>query len=100
MSGNPAEASPLQDIERRVQARAKDTPLDMAGAGGKAKLRALIAEEVSAWSDAYNAGSGRSTSPTRIWSPSGPTATWPATALSNPRQPRAARPPRTEGAGS
>jgi hypothetical protein len=28
----------------------------MAGDGGKAKLRALIAEEVPAWSDAYKRG--------------------------------------------
>jgi len=50
------EASPLQDIERRVQARAKDTALDMAGEGSKAKLRALIADEVAAWSDGYKRG--------------------------------------------
>lgn len=50
------EASPLQDIERRVQARAKDTSLDLAGEGGQAKLRSLIAEEVAAWSDAYKRG--------------------------------------------
>ena len=53
---SPVEASPLQDIERRVQARAKDTSLDMAGVDGKTKLRSLIAEEVIAWSDAYKRG--------------------------------------------
>ncbi len=48
--------SPLQEIERRVQLRAKDTALDMAGEGGKAKLRSLIADEVAAWSDGYKRG--------------------------------------------
>ena len=56
MTGWPGESSPLQDIERRVQARAKDTSLDLAGDGGQAKLRALIADEVAAWSDAYKRG--------------------------------------------
>ena len=57
MSGSWAvEASPLQDIERRVQLRAKETSLDMAGDDGQAKLRALIATEVAAWSDAYKRG--------------------------------------------
>ena len=56
VSERPVEASPLQDIERRVQARAKDTSRDMAGDGGKAKLRALIADEVAAWSDGYKRG--------------------------------------------
>ena len=50
------EASPLQDIERRVQLRAKEISLDMAGDGGRAKLRALIADEVAAWSDAFKRG--------------------------------------------
>jgi pilus assembly protein CpaF len=51
-----SEASPLQEIERRVQVRAKETSLDMAGDGGASKLRALIAEEVAAWSDGYKRG--------------------------------------------
>ena len=50
------EASPLQEIERRVQLRAKEISLDMAGEGGRAKLRSLIADEVAAWSDAYKRG--------------------------------------------
>jgi len=50
------EASPLQEIERRVQLRAKDTSLDMAGDGGQAKLRSLIADEVAAWSEAFKRG--------------------------------------------
>ena len=50
------EASPLQEIERRVQTRAKETSLDMAGEGSRAQLRALISQEVSAWSAAYKRG--------------------------------------------
>lgn len=51
-----SEVSPLEDIERRVQLRAKEISLDMAGEGGKPKLRSLIAEEVAAWSDGYKRG--------------------------------------------
>ena len=50
------EVSPLQEIERRVQLRAKEISLDMAGEGGGAKLRSLIGEEVAAWSDGYKRG--------------------------------------------
>ena len=50
------ELSPLQEIERRVQLRAKETALDMVGDAARAKLRALIADEVGAWSDAYKRG--------------------------------------------
>lgn len=52
----PPEPSPLQEIERRVQLRAKETSLDLAGEGGQAKLRDLIAAEVAAWSDGYKRG--------------------------------------------
>ncbi len=52
----PGEASPLQEIERRAQLRAKETSLDMADDSGRAKLRALIAAEVAAWSDGYKRG--------------------------------------------
>ena len=51
-----AEPSPLQEIERLVQLRAKETSLDMAGDGGRDRLRSLIAAEVTAWSDAYKRG--------------------------------------------
>ena len=51
-----SEVSPLQEIERRVQLRAKESSLDMAGEGGTPKLRSLIAEEVAAWSDGYKRG--------------------------------------------
>jgi len=50
------EASPLEEIESRVQQRAKDVSLDMAGAGGRTELRALIDDEVSTWSDDYKRG--------------------------------------------
>src|ERR687885_1439785 len=50
------ELSPLQEIERRVQVRAKEISLDMAGEGGRAKLRALIEDEVRAWSADYQRG--------------------------------------------
>ena len=50
------ELSPLQEIERRVQARAKEISLDMAGEGGTAKLRSLIDDEVRAWSADYQRG--------------------------------------------
>ena len=41
---------PLEEIERAVQEQAKDISLEMASAGGREKLRALIAEEVGRWS--------------------------------------------------
>ena len=50
------EFSPLREIERRVQARAKDISLDMGGDDGGAKLRALIDDEVAAWSADYRRG--------------------------------------------
>jgi pilus assembly protein CpaF len=53
---NATEASPLQDIERRVQQRAKDISLEMADNDGRAKLRGLIDEEVVAWSADYKRG--------------------------------------------
>ena len=51
-----AELSPLQQIERRVQHRAKEISLDMASGDGAAKLRALIDDEVDAWSADYKRG--------------------------------------------
>ena len=50
------ELSPLQEIERRVQQRAKEISLDMAGSDGTAKLRALIDDEVDAWTADYKRG--------------------------------------------
>jgi pilus assembly protein CpaF len=48
--------SPLADIERAVQERAKDISLDMASANGAPKLRALIDDEVTRWTDDYRRG--------------------------------------------
>ncbi len=51
-----AAASPLAEIERTVQERAKDISLEMAAPGGEAKLRALIADEVARWNDDHRRG--------------------------------------------
>ena len=50
------ELSPLQEIERRVQARAKEISLEMTTDGGRAKLRALLDDEVAAWSSDFQRG--------------------------------------------
>ncbi|HUQ64436.1 MAG TPA: ATPase, T2SS/T4P/T4SS family [Acidimicrobiales bacterium] len=50
------DVSPLQEIERRVQQRAKEISLEMAGHDGRAKLRGLIEDEVGAWSSDYKRG--------------------------------------------
>jgi pilus assembly protein CpaF len=49
-------ASPLAEVERSVQERAKDISLEMAAAGGETKLRALIADEVVRWNDDHRRG--------------------------------------------
>ena len=51
-----APLSPLAEIERTVQERAKDITLEMAGSGGEAKLRDLIADEVARWNDDFRRG--------------------------------------------
>jgi Flp pilus assembly CpaF family ATPase len=51
-----AAASPLVEIERAVQGRAKDISLEMAAPGGEVKLRALIADEVARWNDDHRRG--------------------------------------------
>jgi len=48
--------SPLEQIERAVQERAKTISIDMAGPDGLAKLRALIDDEVGRWSDDHKRG--------------------------------------------
>ena len=48
--------SPLVEIERRVQERAKDISLEMSSSAGEAKLRALITEEVERWDDDHRRG--------------------------------------------
>ena len=49
-------ASPLVEIERAVQERAKDISLEMGAPGADAKLRALITDEVARWNDDYRRG--------------------------------------------
>src|SRR4029450_10703245 len=48
--------SPLVEIERAVQERAKDISLEMSAPGGEAKLRALIADEGARWNDDHRRG--------------------------------------------
>jgi pilus assembly protein CpaF len=48
--------SPLAEIERLVQARAKEISLDMGSADGAGKLRALIDDEVARWSADFKRG--------------------------------------------
>ncbi len=48
--------SPLLEVERAVQERAKETSLDLSSAGGRGRLRALIDEEVRRWSEDYKRG--------------------------------------------
>ena len=50
------EPSPLLEIERAVQARAKLAALDMASPDGAAALRSLIEDEVGRWSADYKRG--------------------------------------------
>ena len=49
-------ASPLVEIERNVQRRAKDRNLDVAGGDGIGILRDLIDLEIAAWSQQYRRG--------------------------------------------
>src|SRR6266566_975106 len=48
--------SPLVEVERAVQERAKATSLDLATDGGPEQLRSLIQQEVARWSAAYARG--------------------------------------------
>jgi hypothetical protein len=52
----PPDLTPLEEIEQRVQARAKDTVLDMGAPDGAARLRGLIDDEVARWSDDHRRG--------------------------------------------
>ncbi len=52
----PDVISPLAEIERAVQQRAKDISLDMSGTDGSPKLRAVIEDEVERWSDDFKRG--------------------------------------------
>jgi len=51
-----AETSPLAEIERAAQHRAKEIALDMADGDGQSRLRAIIDEEVARWSNDYRRG--------------------------------------------
>ncbi|HEY6416454.1 MAG TPA: hypothetical protein VIX41_09460, partial [Acidimicrobiales bacterium] len=51
-----ATPSPLVEVERLVQERAKGVSLEMSSEAGEAKLRALIAEEVTRWGDEHRRG--------------------------------------------
>jgi pilus assembly protein CpaF len=48
--------SPLVEIERAVQERAKDISLEMGAPGGEAKLQGLITDEVTRWNDDHRRG--------------------------------------------
>ncbi len=56
MNAAPETQGPLVEIERAVQARAKEVALDVAGLEGEAELRALIDREVGRWEDDYRRG--------------------------------------------
>ncbi len=45
--------TPLQEIERVVQERAKNASLDLSGAGAAEMLSDLVTEEIRAWNDDY-----------------------------------------------
>ena len=51
-----SDRSPLQEIERAVQERAKDIALDMAAPDGPRRLRALVDEEVRRWTTDFKRG--------------------------------------------
>lgn len=87
MNAAPVTLSPLAEIERSVQARAKDRNLDVAGGDGTGLLRQLIDAEISAWSEQYKRGlRPYDLSDADLW-PIGPSATWPATGRSPPSWP-------------
>ena len=48
--------SPLQEVERAVQERAKAVSLDMTSPEAAARLRALVDDEVARWSEDYKRG--------------------------------------------
>lgn len=49
-------ATPLAEIEQRVQQRAKDEALDLDDAATEATLRVLVTEEIEAWNDDFRRG--------------------------------------------
>jgi pilus assembly protein CpaF len=50
------EVSPLHEVERRVQRRAKDEAIDLAVDGASVALRALIDHEITTWNEAVARG--------------------------------------------
>ncbi|MBW3641910.1 MAG: hypothetical protein KY447_03250, partial [Actinobacteria bacterium] len=52
----PLGASPLAEIEARVQARAKDLTLDLRTPADEASLRGLVDDEIVRWSADYQRG--------------------------------------------
>ncbi len=59
MASDPAAGSavsPLEEIEARVQARAKDLLLDLGTTGDRAVLRELVEDEIGAWASQYQRG--------------------------------------------
>ena len=48
--------SPLAEVERAVQERAKLVALDMGGPDGPTRLRTLVDEEVARWTEDYKRG--------------------------------------------
>ena len=51
-----ADPTPLAEIERNVQARAKQIALDLSVADSDDRLRGLIHDEVTRWSDDFRRG--------------------------------------------
>lgn len=49
-------SSPLEEIEQRVQSRAKETGLDIDAPGGLDRLRAFVREEIAMWRADYERG--------------------------------------------
>jgi pilus assembly protein CpaF len=56
MKVREAWVSPLLEVERAVQERAKATSLDLSADGGAERLRALIDDEVARWTEDYKRG--------------------------------------------
>ena len=53
---NQVWVSPLREIEQAVQERAKELSLDTSDAAGAERLRQLIGDEVTRWTDAFKRG--------------------------------------------
>jgi pilus assembly protein CpaF len=56
LGASGGDTTPLEEIERAVQARAKDIVLDMATAEAANRLRSLIDDELVRWSDDFRRG--------------------------------------------